>query len=105
MEEKFTKVMLGEIDYLTDMVTGIMTKEKDDKDNERDFKDTHCKRLRFTEGRVFELGSVIDEMGDSIDCTYKDMLWDMIKDLSEYIDIAQRLIGDRKIREGVNNKL
>ena len=30
MEEKFTKVMLGEIDYLTDMVTGIIYDTSDE---------------------------------------------------------------------------
>ena len=60
MEEKFTKVMLGEIDYLTDMVTGIMTKEKDDKDNKRDYTDIHCKRLHYIEGRESEIESIIE---------------------------------------------
>lgn len=105
MEEKFTKVMLGEIDYLTDMVTGIMTKEKDDKDNEIDFKDIHCKRLHYIEGRESELESILDEMRDSIDEIHKGVLWDMLKDLDSYIKIAQSLIGDRKIAEDVKKTL
>ena len=105
MEEKFVKVMLGEIDYLTDMVTGIMTKERDDKDNERDFRDIHCKRLHHIEGRESEIESIIDEMRDSIDEIHRNVLWDMLKDLREYISIAQTLIGDRKMRDDINKTL
>ena len=105
MEEKFTKVMLGEIDYLTDMVTGIMTKERDDKDNERDFKDTHCKRLHYIEGRENEIESIIDEMRDSIDEIHKNVLWNMLANLRDYISIAQTLIGDRKMRDDINKTL
>ena len=105
MEEKFTKVMLGEIDYLTDMVTGIMTKERDDKDNERDFKDILCKRLHYIEGRESEIESIIDEMRDSIDEIHRNVLWDMLKDLRDYISIAQTLIGDRKMRDDINKTL
>ena len=105
MEEKFTKVMLGEIDYLTDKVTGIMTKEKDDKDNGRDFTDTHCKRLHHIEGRESEIESIIDEMRDSIDEIHKNVLRDMLTDLREYISIAQTLIGDRKMRDDINKTL
>ena len=105
MEKKFTKVMFGEVDYLTDMVTGIMTREKDDKDNGRDFKDSHCKRLHYIEGRESELESILDEMRDSIDEIHKGVLWDMLKDLDSYIKIAQSLIGDRKIAEDVKKTL
>ena len=105
MEEKFTKVMLGEIDYLTDMVTGIMTKERDDKDNKRDFRDTHCKRLHYIEWRESEIESIIDEMRDSIDEIHRNVLWDMLKDLRDYISIAQTLIGDRKMRDDINKTL
>ena len=102
--EKFTKVLFNEVDYLTDLITGVMAKEREDRYNDKDFKDIHCKRLRSIEGRVTELESIIDEMGDSIDRTDKDMLWGMIKDLEGYIDIAQSLIGDRKIREDINKR-
>lgn len=105
MEKNFTKVMLGEIEYLTDMVTGIMTKERDDKDNGMDFKDIHCKRLHYIEGRESELESILDEMRDSIDEIHKGVLWDMLKDLDSYIKIAQSLIGDRKIAEDVKKTL
>lgn len=105
MEEKFTKVMLGEIDYLTDMVTGIMTKERDDKDNERDFKDIHCKRLHYIEGRESEIESIINEMRDSIEQIHRIVLWDMLTDLRDYISIAQTLIGDRKMRDDINKTL
>ena len=105
MEEKFTKVMLGEIDYLTDKVTGIMTKEKDDKDNGRDFTDTHCKRLHYIEGREIEIESIINEMEDSIDEIHRNVLRDMLKDLRDYISIAQTLIGDRKMRDDINKTL
>ena len=97
--------MLGEIDYLTDMVTGIMTKERDDKDNKRDFTDNHCKRLHYIEGRESEIESIIDEMRDSIDEIHRNVLWDMLKDLREYISIAQALIGDRKMRDDINKTL
>ena len=97
--------MLGEIDYLTDMVTGIMTKEKDDKDNGRDFKDTHCKRLHYIEGRESEIESIIDEMRDSIDEIHKNALWNMLANLKDYISIAQTLIGDRKMRDDINKTL
>ena len=105
MEEKFTKVMLGEIDYLTDMVTGIMTKEKDDKDNKRDFTDIHCRRLHHIEEREIEIESIIDEMRDSIDEIHRNVLWDMLKDLRDYISIAQALIGARKMRDDINKTL
>ena len=105
MEEKFTKVMLGEIDYLTDMVTGIMTKEKDDKDNEIDFTDIHCKRLHYIKGRENEIELIIDEMGDSIDEIHGNVLWNMLTDLRKYISIAQSLIGHRKMRDDINKTL
>ena len=105
MEEKFTKVMLGEIDYLTDMVTGIMTKEKDDKDNERDFTDIHCKRLHYIKGRESEIESIIDEMRDSIDEIHRNVLWNMLTDLRKYISIAQALIGNRKMRDDISKTL
>lgn len=105
MEEKFTKVMLGEIDYLTDMVTGIITKEKDDKDNERDFKDIHCKRLHYIKGRESEIESIINEMRDSIDVIHRNVLWDMLADLRDYISIAQSLIDHRKMRDDINKTL
>lgn len=105
MEEKFTKVMLGEIDYLTDMVTGIMTKERDDKDNKIDFTDIHCKRLHYIEGRESEIESIIDEMRDSIDEIHRNVLWNMLKDLRDYISIAQALIGNRKMRDDISKTL
>lgn len=105
MEEKFTKVMLGEIDYLTDMVTGIMTKERDDKDNKIDFTDIHCKRLHYIEGRESEIESIIDEMRDSIDEIHRNVLWNMLTDLRDYISIAQALIGNRKMRDDISKTL
>ena len=105
MEEKFVKVMLGEIDYLTDMVTGIMTKEKDDKDNKRDYTDIHCKRLHYIKGRESEIESIINEMRDSLDEIHRNVLWNMLADLRDYISIAQTLIGDRKMRDDINKTL
>ena len=105
MEEKFTKVMLGEIDYLTDMVTGIITKERDDKDNKRDFTDIHCKRLHYIKGRESEIESIIDEMRDSIDEIHRNVLWNMLTDLRKYISIAQALIGNRKMRDDISKTL
>ena len=105
MEEKFTKVMFGEVDYLTDMVTGIITKERDDKDNKRDFTDIHCKRLHYIKGRESEIESIIDEMRDSIDEIHRNVLWNMLTDLRDYISIAQSLIGHRKMRDDINKTL
>ena len=105
MEEKFTKVMFGEVDYLTDMVTGIITKERDDKDNKRDFTDIHCKRLHYIEGRESEIESIINEMRDSIDEIHRNVLWNMLTDLRKYISIAQALIGNRKMRDDISKTL